>query len=226
MTCPQPTNRLVRFGVFELDLQTGELRRKGARLALQQQPFQVLTMLVSRPGELVTRDELRAALWKDTVFVDFDHGLNKAVSKIRLALDDVARRPRFVETLERRGYRFIAPVQHGVPSTQSSPHVPLVRLVLEDRSIPLGAGVHEIGRDACAAIRLMSSFVSRHHARLEVDRRRASLEDLGSHNGTFLNGERISGARLLRQGDEIRIGPCRLFLHINSVETETVTREE
>ena len=109
---PEPTLRLVRFGLFELDLRTGELRKKGVKIALQEQPFQVLAMLVARPGGLVTREELRQKLWADAVFVDFDHGLNKAVGKIRRALGDLAESPRFAETLERRGYRFIAPVEY------------------------------------------------------------------------------------------------------------------
>ena len=102
-----PAPRVACFGLFELDLQTGELRKQGVKLALQDQPFRVLAMLLARPGELVTREELRAALWPDAVFVDFDHGLNKAVGKIRQTLSDLADSPRFVETLPRRGYRFI-----------------------------------------------------------------------------------------------------------------------
>jgi DNA-binding winged helix-turn-helix (wHTH) protein len=112
-TVPDSAPRLVRFGIFELDLETGELRRKGARVPLQEQPFQVLAELVRRPGELVTREQLRARLWPAAVFVDFDHGLNKAVGKVRDALGDLAERPRFVETLERRGYRFIAQVERA-----------------------------------------------------------------------------------------------------------------
>ncbi len=101
--------RRVRFGVFELDLQTGELRRDGVRIRLQDQPFQILRLLLERGGEVVTREELRARLWPEE-FVDFDHGLNAAIRKLRTALDDSADNPRFVETLARRGYRFIAPV--------------------------------------------------------------------------------------------------------------------
>jgi TolB-like protein/DNA-binding winged helix-turn-helix (wHTH) protein/Tfp pilus assembly protein PilF len=101
----------VRFGIFEADLHTGELRKRGARIRLQQQPFHVLGVLLARPGELVTRDELQAKLWTADTFVDFDHGLNKAINKIREALGDSAESPRFVETVARRGYRFIADVE-------------------------------------------------------------------------------------------------------------------
>jgi TolB-like protein/DNA-binding winged helix-turn-helix (wHTH) protein/Tfp pilus assembly protein PilF len=101
----------VRFGIFEADLHTGELTKRGARIRLQQQPFQVLGVLLARPGELVTRDELQAKLWTADTFVDFDHGLNKAINKIREALGDSADSPRFVETVARRGYRFIGDVE-------------------------------------------------------------------------------------------------------------------
>ena len=99
-----------RFSVFEVDLRTGELRKHGLRIRLQHQPFQVLETLVRHPGEIVTRDELRTALWPADTFVDFDHGLNKAINKIREALGDSAESPRFVETVARRGYRFVAEV--------------------------------------------------------------------------------------------------------------------
>src|SRR5579864_3889099 len=103
--------RVMRFGVFEVDLASGELRKNGTRVRLQEQPFRVLTMLLERPGEMVTREELRSALWPDDTFVDFDHGLNTAVNKVREALSDAAANPRFVQTVARRGYRFIAPVE-------------------------------------------------------------------------------------------------------------------
>jgi DNA-binding winged helix-turn-helix (wHTH) protein len=114
----------LRFGIFEADLRTGELRKRGARIRLQEQPFQVLAVLLTKPGELVTRDELRSRLWTADTFVDFEHGLNKAINKIREALGDSAESPRFVETVPRRGYRFIADValvdlESGSPETHA-----------------------------------------------------------------------------------------------------------
>jgi DNA-binding winged helix-turn-helix (wHTH) protein/TolB-like protein len=100
----------VRFGLFELDIAAGDLYREGVRVRLQEQPRQVLAALLERPGEVVTREQLRDRLWKNDTFVDFDHGLNTAIKKVRQALGDSAENPRFVETLARRGYRFIAPV--------------------------------------------------------------------------------------------------------------------
>src|SRR5579862_252307 len=102
--------RLVRFGDFEVDLRTGELRKGGVKQKFGGQPFQVLSILLERPGEVVTREELQKRLWPDT-FVDVDHNLNTAINKIREVLGDSAESPRFVETLPRRGYRFIGEVE-------------------------------------------------------------------------------------------------------------------
>ncbi len=101
---------VTRFGVFELDVHSGELRKNGARIRLQQQPLQVLALLLERPGEVVTREELRERLWPGDVYVDFDRGLNKAIGKLRDALGDLADSPQFIETLPKIGYRFLAPV--------------------------------------------------------------------------------------------------------------------
>ena len=114
-----PSERL-RFAVFEVDLRAGELTKRGLRIRLQEQPFQVLAMLLEKPGELVTREELRTKLWSHTV-VDFDHGINKAINKIREALGDSAENPRFVETVARRGYRFLADVTPIDPAAARQP---------------------------------------------------------------------------------------------------------
>ncbi len=103
--------RRYRFGVFEADSTTGELRRNGARVKLHSQPFQVLTLLLERPGEMLTREEICLELWPEGTFVDYEHGVNSAVNRLREALGDKASNPRFVETLARRGYRFVAPVE-------------------------------------------------------------------------------------------------------------------
>jgi TolB-like protein/DNA-binding winged helix-turn-helix (wHTH) protein/Flp pilus assembly protein TadD len=111
----------LRFGVFELDLRAGELRKHGLRVRLQEQPLQILTMLLEHPGDVITRDELKKKLWPADTFVDFDHGLNKAISKIREALGDSADSPRFVETVARRGYRFLAEVKVVDPTPAPRP---------------------------------------------------------------------------------------------------------
>src|ERR1700686_3296834 len=102
--------RSVRFGVLEVDLRSGELRKKGTRIRLQGQPFVLLITLLKQRGEVVTREELRLTLWPGDTFVDFDHSLGTAINKLREVLGDSAANPRFIETLPRRGYRFIAPV--------------------------------------------------------------------------------------------------------------------
>lgn len=99
------------FGIYEVDARTGELRKAGFKLRVQEQPFQILLMLLDRPGDVVTREELRLRLWPADTFVDFDHGLNTAINKLREVLGDRASNPRFIETLPKRGYRFIAPVR-------------------------------------------------------------------------------------------------------------------
>jgi TolB-like protein/DNA-binding winged helix-turn-helix (wHTH) protein/Flp pilus assembly protein TadD len=113
----------LRFGVFELDLRAGELRKHGLRVRLQEQPFQILAMLLENHGEVVTREELQKKLWPADTFVDFDHGLNKAINKIREALSDSAESPRFVETVARRGYRFVAEVKVADAAPVRSPEL-------------------------------------------------------------------------------------------------------
>ncbi|HKU26235.1 MAG TPA: winged helix-turn-helix domain-containing protein, partial [Candidatus Sulfotelmatobacter sp.] len=102
------TENTVRFGLFELDLRTGQLTKNGAKIRLSQQPIQVLSLLLETPGEIVTREEFRQRLWSSDVFVDFDHGLNKSIQRLRDALGDSAGSPRYIETIPRIGYRFIA----------------------------------------------------------------------------------------------------------------------
>jgi DNA-binding winged helix-turn-helix (wHTH) protein/tetratricopeptide (TPR) repeat protein len=110
MTLETRPRAILRFGTFEVDLRAGELHKQGVRIKLQEQPLHVLTVLLQRPGEVVTREELRSQLWQSDTFVDFDNGLNTSINKLREALGDSADNPRFIETLPRRGYRFIAPV--------------------------------------------------------------------------------------------------------------------
>jgi TolB-like protein/DNA-binding winged helix-turn-helix (wHTH) protein len=130
MHSPTPDARVFRFGVFELDVRSGELRRHGLKIRLPDQSFQILRALLLRPGEVVTRDELRQLLWTADTFVDFDVGLNSAVRKLREALDDSADNPRFVETVPRHGYRFVAPVGGSAPPA-SPPERPVELLPVQ-----------------------------------------------------------------------------------------------
>lgn len=146
----QKTARRFRFGIFEADSATGELRKAGVRLRLQDQPFQVLIALLERPGEVLTREELRQKLWPDGTFVDFDHSLNSIINKLREVLSDSAGNPRFIETLARRGYRFLAPVSvsgenmgaasvlapETTSNTESSESARLASLLTQPQDLP------------------------------------------------------------------------------------------
>src|ERR1700756_2303987 len=117
---PAGASETLRFGVFAVDRKTRELRRNGVKVRLQDQPLQILLTLLERPGEVVTREELRGRLWPDDTFVDFEHSINTAVRRLRDALGDSAENPRFVETVARKGYRFLAPVS-GAADESTSP---------------------------------------------------------------------------------------------------------
>jgi cholera toxin transcriptional activator len=152
--------RRYRFGAFEADASTGELRRQGTRIKLHAQPFQVLLMLLERPGQVLTREEIARALWPDDTFVDYDHGVNSAVNRIREALGDAASNPRFVETLARRGYRFVAPVEPIPVELEFDPHPdpqpPSTRL---DAEPELGNGIlaspHDLPRTSPAVVQVL-----------------------------------------------------------------------
>jgi DNA-binding winged helix-turn-helix (wHTH) protein len=120
MPQPAPGAAILRFDVYALDLRAGELFKNGRKIKLQEQPFRILTMLLEHPGELVTREDLRQRLWSEDTFVDFEHSLNTAIKKLRRALCDEADKPRFIETLPRRGYRFVGSVVDR-PSTSLQP---------------------------------------------------------------------------------------------------------
>src|SRR5580704_314611 len=130
----------IRFGIFEVDSQSGELRRRGLKVKLQEQPFQALVMLLERPGEVVTREQLQEGLWPADTFVDFNRGLNRAINRLRDALSDDSNNPRFIETLPQRGYRFIAPVETEAagPSVRPSEGLhPRARLIKSLAVLPL-----------------------------------------------------------------------------------------
>jgi cholera toxin transcriptional activator len=130
------SNKIFRFGVFEADTSSGELRRAGVRLRLQEQPVQVLILFLERPGQVITREEIRQKLWPSGTFVDFDHSLNTIINKIREALGDSAANPRFVETLAKRGYRFMVPVSSTSQSKLDESIEPPGSNFLPQESVP------------------------------------------------------------------------------------------
>lgn len=192
----------VRFGEFAFDPAAGDLRQRGRRIAIQEQPLKVLEMLVARPGELVTRQTLCERLWPEA-FVDFDNGLNNTVSRLRTALDDSAAAPRFIETVGRRGYRFIAAVESAAPVAAAPPTS--AWLIGEGARVSLVPGENILGRRAADVLELPSSTVSRRHARITVGDD-AWIEDLGSKNGTFVGERRVTRRVRLDDGALVRIG--------------------
>ena len=136
-------SRTLRFGTFELDVPAGELRSRGARIRLQDQPLRILEMLLEHPGQVVTREELRARLWPSNSFVDFDHGLNKAINKLREALGDSAETPRYIETLARRGYRFLGELHREQEPIRALLVMPLDNLSGDPEQEYFAAGLSE-----------------------------------------------------------------------------------
>jgi len=154
MASPADSPHLRRFDQFELDLRTAEIYKQGRRIKLQEQPCQVLAVLVEHPGELVTREELKKKLWPNDTFVDFDHGVNIAVNKLRDALGDSAESPRFIETLPRRGYRFIAPVSNGTASAGVETPAPAKS---ESRNAKTWKALIAVGASAITIVAVISS---------------------------------------------------------------------
>jgi len=141
MKQPAISSTLVRFGIYEVDLNTSELRKQGRKIKLQEQPCRILAILLEQRGEVVTREELRKRLWSDDTFVDFDHSLNTAIMRLREALSDSSDNPRFIETLPRHGYRFIAPVEEVAPPEQASQIDGANALAPESRSAAADSGL-------------------------------------------------------------------------------------
>jgi eukaryotic-like serine/threonine-protein kinase len=153
-------NHATRFGAFDVDLRSRELRKHGIRLKLQDQPFQVLALLLERPGDVVTREELRQKLWPEDTFVDFDTGLNTAVKKLRDALGDSADEPRYIETLPRRGYRFIAPVENGNSAPSAAVEEHLAPVLSSHASPEVWRKRHSFVTAAVAALLIVASLVA------------------------------------------------------------------
>jgi DNA-binding winged helix-turn-helix (wHTH) protein len=181
----------VRFGAFEFDSDTRELRRDGARVRLSPKSFDLLQLLIERRPALVTKNELQDRLWPDSVVLEAN--LGNAVAEIRKALGDDPRSPAFVWTVSRRGYRFSAEVE-AVGGADAARSLVSLRwwLVWRDAILPLAEGENVVGRSPGSSIWLDAGSVSREHARIVIAGGRATVEDRGSTNGTFVNGERIA----------------------------------
>jgi DNA-binding winged helix-turn-helix (wHTH) protein len=215
-----------RFGEFELDVAAYALWRAGERIKLEKIPMELLILLVGRAGTLADRRTIQASLWGSDVFVEHDSATNTAIRKIRQALGDDAEKPRFIETVVGKGYRFIAPVERHrsesdvrgnnefevapvSPGRQrrSFPHYCVTR---GRQEFVLDRGENLLGRDPDAHVYIDHPSVSRHHAQISIQSDRAILEDLKSRNGTFLEGRRIEAPTEIRHGAIIGLGPITL----------------
>jgi DNA-binding winged helix-turn-helix (wHTH) protein len=166
MSSPGRSSGIVRFGVFEVDLRAGELHKAGHKIKLQIQPFHALALLLERPGEVVTREEFEKRLWPGDTFVDFDHSLNTAIKKLRQALGDNKENPRFVETLPKRGYRFIGKPEYTAPPLPAKILVP-------------SSGIGQLAR-LCADGKLSFVLVSiDEEAAAEREKLEAASDDVG-----------------------------------------------
>lgn len=220
----QITPRCVQFGEFELDVSAYALRRGNERIKLEKIPMEVLILLADHAGRLVDRATLEAALWGPDVHVDRDAAINTAVRKIRRALSDGTATPRFIETVVGKGYRFIAPVERRARESaeldnegdrQLNP--PHYRMMRGKREFVLHPGENLLGRDPEAGVYLDHPSVSRRHARIWIRSARATIEDLDSRNGTFLDGRRIDGPTEMDDGAIVGLGPVTLtFVALSS----------
>jgi DNA-binding winged helix-turn-helix (wHTH) protein len=214
-----------RFGGFTLDQDTRQLLSNGDEIHLSPKAFDLLVLLVTNPARAVSKAELQQRLWPST-FVE-ETNLASLAAEIRRALGDTAANPRFVRTVYAFGYRFVGAVTADASATGPEHARARLWLTFERRHIPLLEGVNVIGRASEAAISIDSPGISRHHARIVVTHGEATLEDLGSKNGTHVNGSRITAPCRLSDGNEIRLGAVVVTFRIASQmsPTETVPTE-
>ena len=213
----------VRFGRFSLDSATRQLLRDGREVSLSPKAFQLLLLLVTNRGRAMSKQALHQSLWPSTFVLETN--LASLIAEIRRALHDDAAKPRFIRTMHRFGYRFVAQVDEPPVTAVSTPSAALYWLVWDLRHVPLSEGSNLIGRGADASVWIDATGVSRHHARILIDGGDATLEDLGSKNGTYVAGDRVTNPRRLRDGDQIRVGSVVVTFQIPrvSVATETVS---
>jgi DNA-binding winged helix-turn-helix (wHTH) protein len=208
----------VRFGEFVLESESRRLLRDGQAVRLGPKAFELLEFLVARRPRALSKAQLHDQLWPRTA--PSESSLATLVSELRDALGDDARRPSYLRTVYGFGYAFCGEVS-GPRVPRSRPEGTLV--IWEKRGFPLRQGENLLGRSEDAAARIDAATVSRHHARILVSEAGATLEDLGSKNGTFLRGERLTGPRVLRDGDELCLGRIRLIFRMTARQASTQT---
>ena len=202
------------FGPFQLDPEGAELRRGEDRIELRPKCFHLLLHLIHNRGKLLSKEALLEEIWSDVVVGH--ETLSRTITDIRQALGDDADHPQYIETIPRRGYKFIAPVTRA-----SRPRSHSAFVVHRFKEYPLPEGEHVIGRGDDVAVRLYTPLISRHHARIRVRGSQLTLEDLGSKNGTLVNGERVHGTIELHPGDTIHVGGELLVVRSAADSTAT-----
>jgi len=203
---------IFRFAGFSVDTDTRLLLAGETEVHVSPKAFTLLLVLIEHRSRVVSKNELQERIWPAT-FVG-EESLPTLVAEIRRALGDAAQDSRFVRTVHRVGYRFVAPVEENALMGRGEGAAGRMYLTIADRHIPLAEGTTIIGRGHDAGVRVDSGGVSRHHARIVVRAEEAHLEDLTSKNGTFLDGKAVSGACVLKDGNEIRVGPVALTFRI------------
>lgn len=224
-----------RFGDFELDLFAYVLRYRGERVKVERIPMELLSLLVANAGRLVDRSEIQATVWGRGVFFERDAAINTAARKVRQALGDDLEQPRFIETVVRKGYKFIAPVERlsqkttsavagpGPSSARWRRNFPSYSVTRGKKEFMLDGGENLIGRDPAARVFVDHAAVSRRHASITVDAKQVLLEDLKSRNGTFLNGRKVDAPTPLQHGAVIGVGPITLTFVALSTPGSTAT---
>jgi DNA-binding winged helix-turn-helix (wHTH) protein len=211
----------ARFGEFTLDADLRRLHGRAGEIHLSPKAFDLLRSLVENRSRVMSKDELQQRLWPDTFVVDTN--LASLIAEIREALEDDAKEPRFIRTAHRVGYGFCADVVEGTDDSLSVTDRGLCWLIMDGRRIPLQPGENILGRDVHDGIALDSSSVSRRHARITVTTGQATIDDLGSKNGTYVRGERIATAVPLNDGDEVRVGAVVLKFRQPPAHRSTMT---
>ena len=210
----------IRFGDFVLDTDTRELTRDSRAVHLSPKAFQLLAVLVTARPRALSKETLYQHLWPNTFVVEAN--LSNLIGELRAAIGDEPRRPRFVRTVHGFGYAF----REALPAASAAADrrsAILYQLVWEGGRATFGEGEHVLGRDPMLELCVDSSSVSRRHARLLITGGEAALEDLGSKNGTFVNGKRLTSAVVLSDRDQLRVGSVRLKFRILSTQPSTET---
>ena len=212
-----------RFGPFSLDSRTRQLLCDGAEVGLSPKAFHLLLLLVENRSRAMSRDELQQQLWPSTFVLDTN--LAGLVAEVRRALRDTADRPTFVRTMHRFGYRFIADAREADNTRASDDPITKYWLLWETKQVALMEGDNILGRGMDASVWIDAPGVSRHHARIIVRHGEATLQDLGSKNGTYVGANRVTTAHRLADGDQVRLGSVVITFRIPPPpgSTETVS---